>query len=349
MNMSRLKTNNRKIKMREAAEKAFHTIVAGRRLPQVALVIFLHFAPICKMLPSSATMLGSPAAIVLRWAAAIAAMVGTYHTVSAASAAIVGLTKYNNNTPVGGPTNNAVVTEGSVFRYRITVSNAGSDHNKDYFNCIPMPPGLTMNTNIGGNGFITNAVGGTLIPGSYPVRLYAGNTSFPDPVTYNATITVLAVETAPSISEHPTSQTVTEGDPVIFRVTASGGNLRYQWKFKGGALDGKTNATLNIPAATAADQGEYTVTVSNSVNAVTSNPAQLTVAPGTIAIVEPRMIGGNFSFRAAVKGSGPFIIWGTTDLSGWTPITTNIPSGGVVQFSEPATAAKRFYYLSTAP
>src|SRR5688572_15950858 len=174
MNMSRLKTNSPKIKMSEAAKRALHTIVVRRSLPQVTLVIFLHFAPICKMLPSSTAMLGSPAAIVLRWAAAIAAMVGTYHTVSAASAAIVGLTKYNNNTPVGGPTNNAVVPEGSVFRYRITLSNAGSDHNKDYFNSLPMPPGLTMNTNIGGNGFITNAVGAALVPGVYPVRLYAG-------------------------------------------------------------------------------------------------------------------------------------------------------------------------------
>ncbi|MGZ8938879.1 MAG: immunoglobulin domain-containing protein [Limisphaerales bacterium] len=311
--------------------------------------MFLHFAPICKALPGSAALLGAPAAIVLRWAAAIATMLGAYHTVSAASAAIVGLTKYNNNTPSGTPTNNAVVMEGSVFRYRITVSNAGSDHNKDYFNCIPMPPGLTMNTNIGGNGFITNKVASALVPGVYPVRLYAGNTSFPNPVTYNATITILALETLPSISAHPLSQTVNAGEPVTFTVSATGGNLRYQWKFNAGIMNGETNSTLSISSATAAHAGEYSVIVSNSVRSITSNRAQLTVRPQLLSIVNPRVINGNFSFQATASGPGPYIVWAASDLTGWIPVTTNTPSAGIVQFSEPAGAAMRFYSLSTAP
>lgn len=183
-------------------------------LPQLLLAAFLHLAPLASMLlPAPSALPGAPAAIVLRWAAALAALAGTFHTVSAASAAIVGLTKYVNNTPSGSPTNNAVALEGTTFRYRITVSNAGSDHKKDYFNCEPLPPGLTINTNLGGTGFITNAPNASLVPGVYAVKLIAGNTSYPTPVTYNATITI--VGNAPPAPPHLSTPRRVNGSMVV--------------------------------------------------------------------------------------------------------------------------------------
>jgi hypothetical protein len=352
MNTSRLKTGTFNKQNHAGFLRGLDRAIVGRKCPQLLLVAFLHFAPICKVLYSAGNVLpATPAAIVLRWAAAIAAMVGTYHTVSAASAAIVGLTRYVNNTPQGSPTNNAVVLEGGVFRYRITVSNAGSDHNKDYFNCIPMPAGLTMNTNLGGNGFITNAPNSRLVPGVYPVRLYAGNTSYPRPVTYDATITVIGTGTPPQITTDPADQSVGEGQSATFTVVATGTDLAYQWRFNSGALPGQTNASLIIASTTPAHAGSYTVVVSNSLGSVTSNPAQLTViAAAPLTLGNPHYENGSFAFEASDVGAGAYILWGSTDFTTWTAISTNVPASGVVRLSDPAAAdEKRFYLLSTTP
>ena len=106
---------------------------------------------------------------------------------------------------------------------------------------------------------------------------------------------------------------------------------------------------MHISAVTSAHAGEYTVTVRNNVNAITSNPAQLTVTAKSFSLSSPRIVEGNFSFSAAVSGSGPFIVWATADLASWIPVATNSPSVGEVQFSEPVSSVKRFYLLSTAP
>ena len=149
----------------------------------------LQLMPVARVV-SNAVLPSSTFAIVFKWAAGAVALLGSFHAVSGASAKITGMVKYVGTTPVGSPTNNAVEPVNEPFKYRITVANAGSDHKKDYFNCIPVPPGLTINTNIGGTGYIT---GTPTTVGVYPVTLYAGNTSYPKPVTYDATITITAV------------------------------------------------------------------------------------------------------------------------------------------------------------
>jgi hypothetical protein len=63
-----------------------------------------------------------------------------------------------------------------------------------------------------------------------------------------------------------------------FAVTATGSSLQYQWARDGAAIAGATGSSYTTPATMFADTGAtYTVTVSNSVGAVTSNAASLTV------------------------------------------------------------------------
>jgi uncharacterized repeat protein (TIGR01451 family) len=330
-----------------------YAVLMHRKVPQISLVVFLHIAPICKVICTASSGVGSsPAAIVLRWAAAIAAMIGTYHTVSAASAAIVGLTKYNNNTPVGGPTNNAVALEGQTFRYRITVSNAGSDHNKDYFNCVPLPPGLTMNTNLGGNGFITNVANSATVAGVYHVRLYAGNTSYPRPVTYDATITITGTTVAPTITASPTSQTATEGDTVTFNVTANGTQpFTYEWFFGPNSIPGATNASLSLATVTSTHAGTYHVVVRNSAGSATSADAELVVQTGAPLMLEnPHFEGGSFVLDTSGPNNAICILWASTDASAWTPVATNTISSGKCQFADPVGGnLKRFYYVTKVP
>jgi hypothetical protein len=92
----------------------------------------------------------------------------------------------------------------------------------------------------------------------------------------------VTVDEAPSISSHPSSQTIDEGDNVTFNVTASGdGSLSYQWRKDGTNIGGATSTSYTINNATPADDGDYDVRVTNSCGNVTSNDAVLSVTPDT--------------------------------------------------------------------
>jgi len=89
---------------------------------------------------------------------------------------------------------------------------------------------------------------------------------------------------APSITQHPTNQTVPFGTDASFSVQASGAEpLSYQWKkdnvdvADGGPYSGATTPTLAVTGATFDEEGVYHCVVTNSYGTVPSNPATLTV------------------------------------------------------------------------
>jgi Glucose / Sorbosone dehydrogenase/ASPIC and UnbV/FG-GAP-like repeat/Immunoglobulin I-set domain len=94
-----------------------------------------------------------------------------------------------------------------------------------------------------------------------------------------------AADQAPSITQQPASQTVAQGQPVTFTVTASSIlPVTYQWQ----KMDSGTTTFVNIPGATAAsfsinstaaaDSGDrFRVVVTNSVGSTNSIAATLTV------------------------------------------------------------------------
>lgn len=72
------------------------------------------------------------------------------------------------------------------------------------------------------------------------------------------------------------------GASATFSVTASGsGTLAYQWKKDGVGIAGQTTASLFFASVQAADEADYTVTVSDAFGATTSEPARLWVVPTT--------------------------------------------------------------------
>lgn len=88
------------------------------------------------------------------------------------------------------------------------------------------------------------------------------------------------IETAaPTIVNHPQSQTIMATKPVTFEVTASGVGQTYQWQFNNVNIIGATASTYTIPSVIAANAGAYKVIVTNTAGNVTSNPATLTVTP----------------------------------------------------------------------
>ncbi|MBC8094795.1 MAG: hypothetical protein H7Y43_03175, partial [Akkermansiaceae bacterium] len=146
--------------------------------------------------------------------------------------------------------------------------------------------------------------------------------------------------TAPFITNQPPSQSQVPGVNTIFRVGAAGTPpLSFQWHFQGTNLPGATASELTITNTGLADLGTYRVTVSNSVDSITSSNATLefghvtswgreifgetAVPPGATNIIAVAA-GGLFSL--ALKADGTVMAWGDNQFGQTTvPIeATNI-------------------------
>jgi len=105
---------------------------------------------------------------------------------------------------------------------------------------------------------------------------------------------LINVETAPEIFADPTNTVVEVGDPLILRVSASGGQpLSYAWFKEGSPAVNDTGAfgLFSRTSAVAADAGRYTVVVSNAWGQSTSAEAVVTVTP---AAPNPMFAGRRF-------------------------------------------------------
>ncbi|MFH7015436.1 PQQ-dependent sugar dehydrogenase [Flavobacterium sp. FlaQc-47] len=96
---------------------------------------------------------------------------------------------------------------------------------------------------------------------------------------------------APTIVNHPVSQTIMQTTPVTFTVSASGVGLTYQWQFNNVNIPGATAVNYTIPNVTTANAGAYRVIVTNTAGNATSNAATLAVTPfnntPVVTIVSP--------------------------------------------------------------
>ncbi|MGK4255235.1 hypothetical protein AB0X44_01260 [Bifidobacterium pullorum] len=90
------------------------------------------------------------------------------------------------------------------------------------------------------------------------------------------------IETIPTITKQPESQTVAENATATFTVEATGGNLSYQWQQSTDGTDwtdisGANSDTYTTEAAPDMNGRQYRCKVSNNAGSVTSNAATLTV------------------------------------------------------------------------
>jgi hypothetical protein len=92
----------------------------------------------------------------------------------------------------------------------------------------------------------------------------------------NVAVVPVAAGTPPSISTQPVGQTVYVGQSASFWILAQGSlPLTYQWKLNGNPIAGANGSSFSIAKVRLADEGDYTVTVSNGANSVTSAVAHL--------------------------------------------------------------------------
>lgn len=93
-----------------------------------------------------------------------------------------------------------------------------------------------------------------------------------------STVAVLTINITPAITTQPVSKTVSEGDPAVFTVIATGTPTpTYQWRKNSTNITGATGSTFSISPTEAADAGNYDVVITNAAGSVTSSAAALTV------------------------------------------------------------------------
>jgi len=120
------------------------------------------------------------------------------------------------------------------------------------------------------------------------------------------------VPTPPTIILQPTNHTVLAQSNAVFNVLATGTSpLAYQWRFKGAGLPGETNAALTLTAVVTNQAGGYDAVITNSVGAVTSAVAVLTVdvPPAPVFTLQPASqtarAGTNVTLTALATNSWP--------------------------------------------
>lgn len=230
----------------------------------------------------------------------------------------------------GASITNALIDDVGFWRRALTAQEAAAIYNASFFGTdlaaasvtgpVP-PPQITQSpTNVvvsegASASFTVVATGG--VPLSYQWRLFGTNLPGATNPTYNIaaassanvgeyTVVVsnpggsvtsappatLTVVTLPVISAQPQSRTNNQNLDVTFSVTASGGDLTYQWKHYGTNIPGATGASLVLASIYPAQAGPYKVEVRNAVGPVESAEATLTVLP-----VPPPRLTGQWDFQ----------------------------------------------------
>ena len=163
-------------------------------------------------------------------------------------------------------------------------------------------------------------------------------------------VAVVTAMSAPTIQRQPQNQTVRIGETAVFTVEAvSVPDPSYQWRFNGQPLAGRILPTLVLANVTAEMRGNYDVVVSNEVNAVSSQPATLTVRQDLLSLTNGiRVVGGQVQFDIQVIPGRQYWLQYTDDLS--NPVWQDLPSAtgtnGVLTLTDiQGNTRQRFYRL----
>jgi hypothetical protein len=148
----------------------------------------------------------------------------------------------------------------------------------------------------------------------------------------------------PTITTHPSNQSVTVGGTATFNVGATGTPpLSYQWQKNNSDIGGAIGSSYTTPAAVSGDNGAtFRCVVSNNYGTATSNSATLTVGSPTAPSIDTQPIdqtvpaGQTATFSVVASGTSPLSyqwqknnvdIGGAISASYTTPATVKADSG----------------------
>jgi len=195
-----------------------------------------------------------------------------------------------------------------------------------------------------------NSAATNLPPGSYEATFWFTNLNDGAIETRHFLLSVLMTSSVPAIITQPISQTILPGATATFTVTAVGhAPLSYQWRENsvdlsdGGNISGSTTATLTVSNVSTASAGRYSVIVSNSLQALASSNAVLTVPSGTAPGVTLSTL---YSFSGAADGGSPNgLMQGTNGNFYGTTLTGGLDSSGTIFQVTPAGVLRTLYFF----
>ena len=134
----------------------------------------------------------------------------------------------------------------------------------------------------------------------------------------------------PIITSQPLNKNANQGGTTTFSVTAAGASpLAFQWRFEGTNISGATSSNYTMLNLQPAQEGDYSVVLTNAVGAVTSAVAALTVnLPPNIATPPQSQtvrVGQDASFTVSAGGTEPLAYQ-------WRFDGTNLPGAVEDQF-----------------
>jgi hypothetical protein len=219
--------------------------------------------------------------------------------------------------------------------------------------------------NLRGNSVLSTGAETSSLVGPYPITVSQGTLSVAD-TNYSLAFVegTLTVVLPAAIVSGPLDRVATNGDTVLFTVTAQGSEpLACQWYFnQTNRLAGATNTTLVLSNVSPAQGGSYAVVVSNLGGTAWSEPAQLTVMdpPQTpcsrtnyiLSIVQSAT--NTLTLTSLGTTNAQYYVLETTnpmaDMTNWTVLTdsTNTATNGVWYYTVtnaagPAGGLKRFF------
>ena len=163
-------------------------------------------------------------------------------------------------------------------------------------------------------------------------------------------LATLTVDSPPTIISGPSNLTLTVGASGNFSVTATGTQpMTYQWQFNGVSKVGFNNTNYPINNAQLTDAGSYNVVISNRFAVLTSAPAILTVlaSSNSAPVLGPPSLSSNtFNFSFPSVSNTTYVVQSKNALTdpSWTPLVTNVGTGGPISFTDPMTnRSTRFY------
>lgn len=148
---------------------------------------------------------------------------------------------------------------------------------------------------------------------------------------------------APTIVSGPTGTTIAEGNLLRLVVVVSGsGPFTFEWR-RDGQVVGGNSPILEIASATAADAGNYVVTVTNALGQVASTPAVMVVNPAlavTTMSLPVATVGETYSAMLMASGGVSTRTWSL--LSGTLPPGLSLSTTGEISGTPTVSARAQF-------
>jgi probable HAF family extracellular repeat protein len=225
----------------------------------------------------------------------------------------------------------ALVDMGQTAQISVVAIGAGNLACQWYANGVPMQDGGRISGSATATLTISNV-------SETDVALYTVVVSNPAGSVESGNAAV-RVNGLPVIGIQPQSVTANFGQTIELTVVASGGSLTYQWLKNGialtdaGDVSGSATAELTLTGVSVADDGDYTVWITNINGGVTSQPASVSVVDPAV-VTQPQSqtaaAGSTVFFSVATVGTTPIVYQ-------WQKDGMNLTDAGNVTGSASAT------------